>query len=76
MCMTLEWTRGQATHGIRDRDLVWREYVVAYAKKGKIDLNASPLHNTSDLLRSLKHSRKRVGHARTDRWGWRRKVGP
>jgi hypothetical protein len=76
MCMALEWTRSQASHGVRDEDLIWRGYVVGYAKTGKIDLAKSPLQNTSELLTSLKACRRRVGNPRVDRWGWRQKVSP
>ena len=74
MCMALEWARSQAGHGVRNEDLVWREYVVAYAKKGKIDLVKTPLQNASELVTNLKAYRKRVGIPRADRWGWRQKV--
>ena len=62
MCMALEWARSQASH------------VVAYAKKGKIDLVNTPLQNASELVTILKANRKRVGIPRADRWGWRQKV--
>jgi hypothetical protein len=76
MCIALEWIRSNASNGIRDEDLGWREYVVAYAKRGKIDLAKSPLQNTSELLAGFKACRRRIGKPRVDRWGWRQKVSP
>lgn len=74
MCMTLEWTRDKAKYGIRVEDLVWREYVVAYARQGKIALGKSALSNADELVRDVKSSRRRVGNSTTARWKWRQKV--
>ena len=76
MCMALEWTDRREEHEIDRSDLEWRNTVVAYAAKAKIDLNDAPLRNARTLVAGIGKVTALVGNARSGRWKWVRKVGP
>ena len=74
MLMTLKWSYGQ--EDIDEEYLAWRNTVVAYAKKGGIDLKSTPLGGAQKLLDSVdeEQANEDLGPAKADRWGWKQKV--
>lgn len=72
MIMYLEWADDKPDYGLED--VKWMKDVVAYAKKGNIDLKATPLYTAKDLVK--KHARVAAlkGDAKPDRWNWAKKV--
>lgn len=76
MLMAIKWSHGQEDYGIDEEELDWRNTIVAYAKKGGIDLKSTPLGGAEKLLESVddKKADEDLGPAKADRWGWKAKV--
>ena len=74
MCMALEWTNRREEHEIDRSDLEWRNTVVAYAAKAKIDLNEAPICNARSLVAGTANVKALPGRAKSGRWKWVRKV--
>lgn len=74
MCMALKWSDGEEDpHG--EENVEWRNNVVAYAKKGGIDLGATPLNDAPELVDGVDDA-EALGKAKADRWDWKKRVGP
>lgn len=75
MCMALEWTDGQID--LDEDDTAWRNTVVAYAKKGNIDLQSMPIWNAQKLAEDVDDDQASdvSGQSKADRWDWRKMVG-
>lgn len=76
MLMAIKWSDGREDYGIDEENLEWRNTVVAYAKKGGIDLKSTPLGGAEKLLESIDddQANEDLGPAKADRWGWKAKV--
>jgi hypothetical protein len=65
--MALEWSDGQD-------DLEWRNSVVAYAKKGDIDLAEIPIHDVGKLVDGVKDA-EIPARVEADQWDFKKTVG-
>jgi hypothetical protein len=73
MCLALRWAGDQ--EALEDDHLAWLSTVVAYARKGGIDLESAPLTEAKKLIESVDESAgEELGKARADRWAWRKQV--
>ena len=74
MLMTLKWASGQ--EDLDEEQMAWRNTVVAYAKKGSIDLESTPLGGAEKFLNGIdeEQAEEDLGPAEADRWGWKEKV--
>ena len=73
MSIYLEFARGLEDYGIDDEKLQWRPHVVAYAKKGGLDLKARGCFAVSKSLQ--KYGQTKLGGAKkTDKWDWSKNV--
>jgi len=73
MGMALEWSDHQEDYGFDEEHLNWRNSVVAYAKKGGIDLTTIPLHNAQQLVDGVDDV-EIPGKVKADQWDWKKKV--
>lgn len=74
MCMALKMSEDEVKH---DEELLkWRHTIVAYARKGGIDVEAAPLHDAHVLVDDVDErlASEDLGQAKADRWGWRKQV--
>ena len=71
MSLYLKWTQDLAVDF--DGDEEWREHVVAYAKKGGIDLKASGCRGIAESLEELEDVEALQNNA-VGRWKWTSKV--
>jgi hypothetical protein len=76
MCLAIKWGNSMQDWCMDESDhLGWRGTIVAYAKKGGIDLAAAPLSDAQELIDSVDYrAEDDLGKAKVDRWGWRKKV--
>lgn len=73
MCLALRWAGEQ--DALEDDHLAWLGTVVAYAKKGGIDLESAPLREAKKLIDGVDESAgEELGKAKADRWAWRKQV--
>ncbi|KAK8140164.1 hypothetical protein PG984_000230 [Apiospora sp. TS-2023a] len=77
MAWYLEWSKDLDGMGFDDDQLDWCPQVVAYAKKGGIDLATSGLFGAGDRVAALEAEEggggipALEGQAKVDRWGWK-----
>jgi hypothetical protein len=74
MGLALKWSEGQEDYGYDPEDLEWRNSVVAYAKKGGIDLTAIPLLDAKKLVGGVEDV-EIPAQVKADQWDWKKKVG-
>jgi hypothetical protein len=74
MGMALKWSDGQEDYGYEPEDLEWRNSVVAYAKKGGIDLTAIPLLDAQELVDGVEDADEIPARVKADQWDWKKKV--
>jgi hypothetical protein len=73
MCLALKWA--DSRDALEDEDLVWTGTVVAYAKKGGIDLESTPLRGAKELIECVdENADEDLSNAKADRWAWRKQV--
>jgi hypothetical protein len=75
MCLYLIWTRIWGE--VDDEELEWRQKVVGYAKKARIDLNQAGCASTKTLLKYFERAKPMTAVPKSmlaDRWGWKRKL--
>lgn len=72
MVMALKWSEDQEDH--EPEDFEWRNNVVAYAKKGGIDLTTVPLDNAQDLVEGVDDA-EIPARVKADQWDFKKKVG-
>lgn len=72
MAMYLQWAYDKPDYGLED--VKWMKDVVAYAKKGGIDLKAAPLCTVGDRLKKFSKTVALKGEAKADRWKFSKKV--
>lgn len=73
MGMALEWSDGQEDYGYEPEDLEWRSSVVAYARKGEIDLAEIPLHDVEKLIDGVEDA-EIPARVKADQWDFKKKV--
>ncbi|KAK7968947.1 hypothetical protein PG988_008020 [Apiospora saccharicola] len=76
MAWYLEWSKDLDGMGFDDDQLDWCPHVVAYAKKGGIDLATSGLFGAGDRVAALEQEEggeipALEGQTKADRWGWK-----
>jgi hypothetical protein len=74
MALYLYWSRDLEDHGIDEEELDWREKVVAYAKKGGLDLDTISCGKLKEELESLSDVDPVKGSTKAGRWHWPKKV--
>jgi len=74
MGMALKWSDGQDDYGYEPEDLEWRNIVVAYAKKGGIDLTTSPIQDVQTLVDDVDEA-EIPARVKADQWDFKKKVG-
>jgi len=74
MGMALKWSDGQDDYGYEPEDLEWRNSVVAYAKKGGIDLTTSPIQDVQELVDGVDEA-EIPARVKADQWDFKKKVG-
>lgn len=80
MAWYLEWSKDLDGMGFDNGELDWRAQVVAYAKKGQIDLATSGLFGAAERVAALEEEEGEgdegipplEGQAKSDRWGWKK----
>lgn len=72
MGMALKWSQDQEDYELED--IEWRNSVVAYAKKGGIDLADIPLDDVEKLMDGIEHV-EFPAHVKADQWEFKKKVG-
>lgn len=73
MGLVLKWSDGQEDYGYDPEDLEWRNSVVAYAKKGGIDLTTIPLLGAQKLVEGVKDN-EIPAKVKADQWDIKNKV--
>ena len=73
MGLALKWSEGQEDYGYEPEDLEWRNSVVAYAKKGGIDLTTIPLLCPQKLVESVEDA-EIPAKVKADQWDFKKKV--
>lgn len=68
MSIWLDWSRGLGDYGVEETD--WRKDVVAYAKKGGIDLTQTGCSAAGQAMRGLERTAPLEGQAKAGRWKW------
>ena len=71
MVMALKWSEDQEDY--EPEDLEWRNSVVAYAKKGGIDLTATPLLDAQELVKGVEDA-EIPARVKADQWDFKKKV--
>lgn len=72
MGMALEWSQGQEDYELED--IEWCNNVVAYAKKGGIDLADIPLDDVEKLVDGIEDV-EIPARVKADQWDFKKKVG-
>ncbi|KAM0711343.1 hypothetical protein Q7P35_002083 [Cladosporium inversicolor] len=70
MGMALKWSQDQEDYELED--IEWRNSVVAYAKKGGIDLADIPLDDVEKLMDGIEHV-EIPAHVKADQWEFKKK---
>jgi hypothetical protein len=73
MGLALKWSEGQEDYGYDPEDLEWRNSVVAYAKKGGIDLTTIPLLCPQKLVEGVEDA-EIPAKVKADQWDFKKKV--
>lgn len=73
MGLALKWSEGQEDYGCEPKDLEWRNSVVAYAKKGGINLTTIPLLGTQKLVEGVEDA-EIPAKVKADQWDFKKKV--
>jgi len=73
MSLYLYWAKGQEDCGIDGDELDWRENVVAYAKKGNLDLDTVSCGKLKEELEELSDIDPIKGSTNAGRWHWPKK---
>jgi hypothetical protein len=71
MGMALKWSQDQEDYDLEDTE--WRNKVVAYAKKGGINLTAIPLHDAQELVGDVEDA-EIPARVKADQWDFKKKV--
>jgi hypothetical protein len=75
MSLYLYWALDLEDYGIHKEHLEWwRKNVVAYAKKGGLDLDANGCGKIKEELLRLSGTKPLKGIARAGRWDWPKRV--
>jgi hypothetical protein len=74
MALYLYWSKDLEAYGIDEEDLDWREHVLAYAKKGSLDLDTISCGKLKEELESLSDMDPVKGSTNAGRWHWPKKV--
>jgi hypothetical protein len=74
MSLYLYWAKGREDYGIDEDELEWRKNVVAYAKKGNLDLDTISCGKIKEELQRLSDVDPVKGSTNAGRWHWPKKV--